>query len=126
MNKSYWIVFIFFIGIFSCVPPTNEVIMEVDTNFQNPEMAKLYDYIDKQEIDSILSYTSHPNPAFRALIGTGMSAIKSELGLDSLKKLLQDPIIKVRVAAAYAIGQIENPKGVPILLDAFKEKDKSI
>ena len=92
-------------------------------DFSNPELQQLYTYIDKQEIDSILPYTNHPDPAFRVLMANGIASIKSAQGIDSLAVLLNDPITTVRNAAAYGLGQTGRPEAVPHLMEAFKNKD---
>ena len=48
---------------------------------------------------------------------------KDKKGLDSLAKLLKDPIQEVRVAAAYAIGQLAEERGATLLMGAFEQYD---
>ena len=84
---------------------------------------KLYDYQDKQELDSLLSFTNHFDPSYRYLVANGLASFQSKEGLDSLYKLLYDPVMKVRTAAAYAIGQVGEASSSKELLEAFKSKD---
>lgn len=107
----------------SCVPPTDEVITEVNMDFTQPELQRLYGFVDRQEMDSLVQYVNHPDPAFRILVAYGFGSIKTEEGLDSLAILLNDHISKVRAAATYAMGQTGSTKAVPYLMDAFKNKD---
>ena len=102
---------------------TEEPITEVTLDVNDPVFQRIYDYQDKQQLDSLLSYTNHFDPSYRYLVANGLASFQSKDGLDSLYKLLQDPVMKVRTAAAYAIGQIREPSSAKELLDAFKTKD---
>ena len=123
VRKFFWWILFIILFASSCVPPTDEVITEVNIDFSNPELQKLYDFIDRQEIDSIILYTNHPDPAFRVLVAYGFSSIKPSAGLDSLITLLDDPITAVRSAASYAVGQTGQSNLSSRLLDAFKNRD---
>ena len=122
-SSLLWMTIICLIVVSSCVPPTQETITDVSIDYKKPEFQELVNLVDRQEIDSLLSYTAHPDPAFRITMINGLSAIQSEDALDSLEVLLHDPIAEVRVAAAYALGQSGNGKAAPILLQSFKNKD---
>jgi cyclophilin family peptidyl-prolyl cis-trans isomerase/HEAT repeat protein len=107
----------------SCLPVTQEKITEVTLDVTDPVFQKLYGYQDKQQIDSLLSYTNHFDPSYRFMVANGLASAQSKEGLDSLYKLLYDPVMKVRTAAVYAIGQIKEPSSVKELIAAFKSKD---
>ncbi len=109
--------------ITSCIPVTQEAITEVALDVTDPVFQRLYEYQDKQQLDSLLSYTSHFDPTYRYMVANGLASFQSKEGLDSLYKLLYDPVMKVRTAAAYAIGQIREPSSAKELLSAFKSKD---
>jgi len=123
MRISYCIVLIFVLCVTSCLPVTQEPITKVTLDVNDPVFQKLYDYQDKQQLDSLLSFTSHFDPSYRFMVANGLASFQSKEGLDSLYKLLYDPVMKVRTAAAYAIGQIREPSSAKELLSAFKSKD---
>ncbi len=106
-----------------CVPPTEEVITEVNLDFTNPEIQSIYGYADRQLVDSLLEFTNHPDPSLRFIVANGIASMKDASGLDSLSKLLNDPINRVRSAAAYSMGQTQSADAVEHLLEAFKAKD---
>lgn len=116
-----WVIIIVLVA--GCVPPTEEVITEVNLNYNKPELQQAYNYLDRHEIDSLLAYTNHPDPSYRILVANGFSSMKDVRGIDSLKILLNDPVTKVRCAAAYALGQTGSSDAVQPLLEAFKAKD---
>lgn len=109
--------------ICSCVPPTEEVITKIDIHLDNSNFQALYDFIDQQDVDSVLAYTSHRDPAYRYMVANGMASIQDVSAMDSLIRLMDDPIMKVRSTAAYALGQIGDKRVVTPLLEAFRRKD---
>ncbi len=123
MKSNYFVVFIFALTIIGCFPVKEEVITEVTLDVTDNEFQKIYDYLDRQDMDSLMIYTSHNNASYRYIAAIGMASIQSENGLDSLYKLMYDPVMKVRTAAVYSIGQIGNSASTKELLDAFKAKD---
>jgi len=123
-NKiSYIYVFILSLFIIGCIPVTQEPITEVTLEVNDSEFQRIYRYQDEQKLDSLLSFTSDFDPSFRFMVANALASFQSEQGLDSLYKLMYDPVMKVRTAAAYAIGQIGNKGSFTELLKAFKSKD---
>ena len=106
-----------------CVPPTEEIITDVNLDFNNPSLQQVYNYSDKRQVDSLLQFTNHPDPSLRFLVAIGMSSIKDASGIDSLGTLMNDMNNQVRSAAAYAAGQTESPEANSYLLESFKTKD---
>ena len=108
---------------FGCIPATEETLDYVDINQTDPEFQKLYDLIDQRKTDSVLLYTSHSDPAMRYLVANAMASMQSPESMDSLIKLMEDPVMKVRSTAAYALGQLGKKQAVSPLLSAFRNKD---
>lgn len=113
------------ITINSCVPPSNEIITDINNANSDLVYQRIYNHQDKQNIDSVLLYFNHSNPGYRLAAVNAMASIQSELSIDSLVEILGDPIIEVRSAAAYALGQIGNLETVDPLMNAFVNKDTS-
>ena len=113
------------ITINSCVPPSNEIITDINNANSDLVYQGIYNHQDKQNIDSVLLYFNHSNPGYRLAAVNAMASIQSELSIDSLVEILEDPIIEVRSAAAYALGQIGNLETVDPLMNAFVNKDTS-
>ena len=113
------------ITINSCVPPSNEIITDINNANSDLVYQRIYNHQDKQNIDSVLLYFNHSNPGYRLAAVNAMASIQSELSIDSLVEMLGDPIIEVRSAAAYALGQIGNLETVDPLMNAFVNKDTS-
>jgi cyclophilin family peptidyl-prolyl cis-trans isomerase/HEAT repeat protein len=106
-----------------CIPVTQEPITKVTLDVSDGKFQQIYGYQDKQDLDSLLSFTSDFDPSHRYMVANALASFQSKDGLDSLYKLMYDPVMKVRTAAAYAIGQIGEGSSVTELLKAFKTKD---
>ena len=117
------VVLIVAILMVGCYPDTEEPLTEVTLDVFDPTYRKIKDYQDQRLVDSILMYTSDPNPAYRYLVANSMASIQSEKALDSLYQLLMDPILEIRTAAAFSIGQIGKESSTDVLLNAFRAKD---
>lgn len=109
--------------IYACVPPTNEVITDVEVSNSDLTYQRIYNHQDAQNVDSLLSFFSHPNPAYRLTAVNAMASLQSDAALDSLVMMLADPILEVRSAAAYAIGQSGKAETVDPLMNAFIKRD---
>ena len=125
MQNSLSVYISIFLVLFcsSCVPESKKILTSVDLNPGDPMFQKIMDHEYAQEIDSLFDYFSHENPTYRYLVARSMASLKTEGSLDSLYKLLDDPVLKVRYMAAYAIGQIGSEQSESALLDAFRQKD---
>lgn len=125
MGKKLSYIFTFALSLFimGCIPVTQEPITEVTLDIGDSSFQQIYGYQDRQNLDSLLSFTSHFDPSKRYMVANALASFQSKNGLDSLYKLMYDPVIKVRTAAAYAVGQIGEKGSVTELLKAFKTKD---
>ncbi|MEM9547029.1 MAG: peptidylprolyl isomerase [Bacteroidota bacterium] len=123
MRFSGLFILIFGLCVTSCLPVTQEPITKVTLDVNDPIFQKLYNYQDQQQLDSLLLYTNHFDPSYRFMVANALASIQDKNGLDSLYKLLYDPVMRVRTAAAYAIGQVGDPSSSKELLSAFKTKD---
>ncbi|MEY3051789.1 MAG: hypothetical protein RLY31_1574 [Bacteroidota bacterium] len=108
---------------FSCVPPSEEGLLEVDVDFTNPLVQELYTYQDKGMVDSLLRYFKDKNPTMRYLAVQAFASQQDTAAVDSLGVMLYDPVDEVRVAAAYALGQLRHKRAVPLLTAAFDRYD---
>lgn len=117
----------FVMGLFitGCIPETEVVYEGVSFDLNDPQYQHIYDLQVRQEVDSLLALTSHPDPTRRFMVARAFSSIQDETALDSLYKLLQDEEKIIGSTAAYAIGQIGNPSSVRPLMSAFKSSDTS-
>jgi cyclophilin family peptidyl-prolyl cis-trans isomerase/HEAT repeat protein len=122
---SRWILFFFALVLLqsACTPPKEEKLTEVQLSFTDPELRKIADFQDQRLADSLISYFSSKDPTYRYAAAMAFGSSKQAEGLDSLNRLLKDEIQEVRVAAAYAIGQIGDDRMADGLIRAFERYD---
>ncbi len=107
----------------SCVPENVTYSDEINVDLSNSEYLRIMDLQDRQEIDSLYQFFSKEDPTQRYLAVQAMASIKNPASLDSLSTMLYDANLFVRAAAAYAMGQIGEPKSATFLINAFKPQD---
>ena len=110
----------------SCVPPTEEVLTDVTIDFQNDKtLQRLYDFQDQLATDSLLVFFNHNDPTYRYSAAMAFGSNKDKNALPGLIRLLKDEIEEVRVAAAYAIGQIGEESSEIELINAYNNNDST-
>lgn len=107
----------------SCVPGSKSFDDKVEISFSDPEVQNILNLQDAQDIPALYKYFNHTNPTYRYLAVNAFSSIKYMESADTLLKMLQDPVLQVRAAAAYALGQTGNGKIVDRLILSFRGKD---
>jgi len=110
---------IFILTLTQCVPAKKEVLTDINLDFKDPVYRQLYVYQDQLLTDSILPLFRHRDPSYRYAAALSFASNKDPLAVDSLMLLLEDEVQEVRVAAAFAIGQIGSEKSGPALVKAF-------
>ena len=126
MDKPKISIFLLLAILFvKCVPPSEDGSNEVYVDFTDPSIQQLYDLQDTGMTDSLYQRFRHKNSTFRYLSALAFASIKDSSSVDSLARLLYDPIDLVRVAAAYSLGQIGQPAAEELLLKAFDRTDTS-
>lgn len=116
---------LFVLLIAFCTPPDNRKLTEVRTSFSDSLLQRIYDFQDRQIADSLYPFFRHKDPSYRFASALAFASMRDSSAIDSLKHLLKDDIEKVRVAAAYALGQIGSGKAETALVEAFDQYDTS-
>lgn len=107
----------------ACVPPTVEEYHEININYKDPNLRRILDLQVRQELDSLLSLTNDPNPTYRLFAARAFSSFQAPEAYETLVKLLNDPFIEVKEAAAAALGQSRNSQATAALIEAFSQQD---
>ena len=124
MLKTYSFFFWLIAILFSrCVPVQEDILTEVNFDLSKPEFQRVYDLQDQQMVDSLVAFFDHKDPTYRYAAAMAFASIKDSTIINSLARLLQDDIEEVRVAAAYAMGQIGAQKGEKWLIKSFQNYD---
>ncbi len=126
-NTFLYIFYFFIIALFvtACVPPeyNRDKFEGTAVDFSDKQVQDIYNLLERQSPDTLMHYLNSPNPTLRYVAATAFGSLKEKKALDSLAVLLKDEFIDVRIAAAYAIGQIGETRGENILLAAYEKHD---
>lgn len=124
MNKIFYSLALLCV-IWSCVPEVKKQKTIVTVDRKHADFKKINDFIAAHQVDSLMPYLNHEDPTFRFLAVNAFSSLKSEIGQDSLLVKMDDIVLDVRAAAAYALGQQYNESITDQLIGKFKNKDTS-
>lgn len=124
MNRLHIFLLVFSVLIFTqCIPPTEEVITDINIDFKEKKLQRLYMFQDQQKSDSLFQFLRDKDPSYRYMSALSFASLKDPRAMDSLEVLLEDPSVDVKIAAAYAIGQIGDAGAEEKLLAAFNQMD---
>ena len=107
----------------SCVPDTKTKVTEIHLSVNDKEIQKILTLQDNQDTKALYPYFRSENPTERYMAVLAFASIKNIDSKDSLILMLQDPVMQVRAAAAYALGQTGDTKVTDRLISAFRGKD---
>mgnify|MGYP000427091252 CR=1 FL=1 len=108
-----------------CVPVKEEVIADIDLNIKDKRLQNVFNLQDQGLSDSLYTYFSDIDPTYRYAAAMAFGSHRDTNAISRLAFLLKDPNQDVRVAAAYAIGQISNISGEQPLLNNFERGDST-
>lgn len=114
---------VFFLYLSACVPPSNIDNTKVNATFRDTVWQRVYMLQEKQDIRGLVGLFRHKNPTLRYGAVMAFASIQDSTVLDSLYMMLADKNLKVREAAAFALGQIGSQKATRHLLAAYDNKD---
>ena len=107
----------------SCVPDSNKVLTEVNVGHLSPEFREIIEYRHAGNLDSLALFLESEDPTQRYLSANALASLQIPSALPKLYSLLDDPVIKVRSVAAYAIGQHKNKLAQDALTSGFRQRD---
>ena len=109
--------------ICSCVPESKKTLTNVDSRFNSKEFREIRDLEQGGYTDSLILMLSSDDPTQRYLAAQAFASHQNPEALDTLYQLLDDPALKVRSIAAYAIGQIGQESSEQALIKGFRQRD---
>lgn len=120
------VLLVLFACITGCIPPEMSVGNsggDVSVDLRDPIAQQLYNWRDEQKSDSLLRFFNASNPTYRYLAALSFASIRDSAYVQQLTSLLGDPVDEVRIAAAFALGQIGSPKAQAQLIVSFASDD---
>jgi cyclophilin family peptidyl-prolyl cis-trans isomerase/HEAT repeat protein len=114
------------LSMMGCIPPEMSVGNaegDVSVDLRDPIAQQLYNWRDEQKSDSLLRFLNASNPTYRYLAALSFASIRDSAYVQQLTSLLGDPVDEVRIAAAFALGQIASPEAQAQLIVSFASDD---
>ncbi len=97
----------------------------VNLDLRNKQVQLLYTFRDKRQVDSLRHYLTSPNVTLRYLAALSFASVRDSTIIQALVPLLRDGTEDVRIAAAFALGQIGNIKCEQPLTAGFAANDST-
>ncbi len=108
----------------ACIPPSDRDDSVVKIDLSDPMHRKIIELKDRREVDSLMYYLNSDDVTYRYLSAEAFGSVRDPKAIQPLSTLLvSDPSAKVRLQAAYALGQIGDPSAAPLLTKAFGSQD---
>lgn len=124
MKIPFWIGMLSaLLAVVSCVPPDGPERMQVRISPEDPVVQQIWTYQNRQQLDSLLHFFGHKQATYRYLAAIALASYQPPEAGDSLIYLLADPVDSVRMAAAYALGQLRDTAYAAPLAEAFDQLD---
>ncbi|NEN24783.1 hypothetical protein G3O08_14855 [Cryomorpha ignava] len=89
--------------------------------FTDSELRLIYDAADMRKYALLAPFAESETAAYRMAYARTMGSVQDTLALESLYKLMRDPVPYVRMFAAFAVGQYRDTTSLPALEKAFKK-----
>jgi len=124
MKKYQFAVYILVVSLlYACVPESKRTLTKVESSISSLDFRKIHDLEQKGQTDSLIQLLSSSDPTRRFLAAQAFASHHDTKALDSLYNLLDDPALKVRSMAAYAIGQLGQSSSEEFLIGGFRQRD---
>lgn len=124
-SRLFGILSFVLIGNFTCLPPVQENLNNLQYLITDPVYQKIKDFQDKRLSDSLFVYLKDPKAVYRMLSAEAFGSFQDSLAISNLIPLLQDKVEEVRQKAAFSLGQIGHRNAEQALIQNFIPKDSA-
>jgi cyclophilin family peptidyl-prolyl cis-trans isomerase/HEAT repeat protein len=108
-----------------CTPPgygdDNKGV--INLNLRDKQVQRLYTFRDEHQTDSLKAYLTSKNATLRYLAALSFASLRDSSAAPALHPLLTDATEEVRIAAAFALGQIGRRESEKPLIESFVGND---
>ncbi len=109
----------------SCVPVEEKIEIPFNAHIDLPQIRHVDNLQNAQILDSLVFFLSDEDPSLRYAAVRAFASFQDTSALKSILPLLQDPQGKVRMMAAFSVGQLGSPLAEIPLTDAFDGRDSA-
>lgn len=101
-------------------------LLAVDTNAVNDQVYRIVIETGPAMIPVLLEEVKSPNASQREHVIASLGTLKSKEAVRPITEILVDPGVNRRYVAAWALGQINDPAGIPALIKALDDSDPEV
>lgn len=112
-----------FLVVFSCVPPSDNLQINFNVDYKDPEIQKINSLFIGGNKDSLLFYLESDIPKYRFYALQFFNAEQDSSYIDFIMPLLKNQYAEVRTQAAISLGNIGHHKVVDDLIASFINED---
>lgn len=126
---AYSVCMALFLYLQACTPPgygeNNREAGKVSIDLRDKTIQKIYDFGDARKVDSLIHYLGSTDATLRYIAAMSFASVRdsSAKTIAALTPLLRDEVEDLRIAAAFALGQIGRSSCEGPLLRAFVSRD---
>ncbi|QCR24740.1 peptidylprolyl isomerase [Pontibacter sp. SGAir0037] len=103
------------------------VQIQAVNKFSDITLQQIYTLQDERNTKALLPYLQHNNPAYRKEAALAFASVQDSLAIPQLLGMLSDTSASLKIAAAYALGQIGHSKiQNPIILHLNREQNPQV
>lgn len=112
------------VALSACVPAQEEEMpTEVSIDVTDSLFQQINNWQDERNATPLYELLYHPNPNYRYLAVRALANMPEALYVDTLARLLKDPVDEVRGMTAFALGQTKDERALSSLTATFAVND---
>jgi cyclophilin family peptidyl-prolyl cis-trans isomerase/HEAT repeat protein len=90
--------------------------------FADPTLRELYTLQDERKTTELLNYLNHPKALYRQEAALAFASVQDTLAIPQLLSSLSDTTANIRLASAYALGQIGHKKAQHAMIRMIQQE----
>jgi len=115
MRIQQVLLFLFLLALAACSGSNEPRIKTFPNKFADQELVKIHDLKDRRLSEALFIYLEHSQASYREEAALAFASLQDSAALPLLYRLLSDPDVLVRKAAAFAIGQTKSKSSQSVL-----------
>ncbi|PVY43280.1 peptidylprolyl isomerase [Pontibacter virosus] len=130
MKKSYTFLLAFAAFAACRQQPQQSMAVATDTppqhinKFSDATLRELYTLQDERKTAELLNFLNHPKPQYRREAALAFASVQDTLAIPQLLTSLSDTSTSIRMAAAYALGQIGHKKAQQPIIRHLQQEQR--
>ena len=113
---------LFFLLILLIFISCSKLFKKTSNIFMDETLQQIYTFQDERNTTELIKFFNNENITYRKAAVMAFASVQDSVAIEPLKIPLTDKNLDIRLAAAYALGQIKHTSAEPILIEAYKNE----